>query len=330
MEYCEFMEEVKAEVEKLGGDSYDIRIQEIPKNNGYVAKGIAFLQKGEEHFIAPAIHLESYYERYLKSGLSVVCTAKEIFDCAIACVAQSSFVSSLAGNLADFENVRNKIFYRLVDKEGNRELLKNVPFVPYCDLAIVFYLYVGEEANGHFVAQITNEHMELYQTDVDTLYNLAKENTPRIFPPEIKTMNEVLKQLMKKHMKSDYDEAFADEFLGEIGMASLGMYVLTNQTGINGASVILYDGLLKGFAEKVKSDLIILPSSCHEVIAIPYKEDMDVIELENMVRHINGTEVPMVDVLSDGVYRYSRATDCVTAMPGNGPARQVQEIGLGR
>ncbi len=324
MEYCKFIEEVKVEVEKLCGDNYDIRIQEVPKNNGYVAKGVAFLQKGEEHFIAPTIHLESYYERYLKSGLSVVCAAREIFDCAIACAAQSPLISSLVGNLADFENVRNKIFYRLVDKEGNRELLKNVPFVPYCDLAIVFYLYVGEETSGHFITQITNEHMELYKTDVDTLYNLAKENTPRIFPPEIKTMNEVLKQLMKSHMKSDYDEAFADEFLGEIGRASLGMYVLTNQAGINGAAVILYDGLLKGFAEKVESDLIILPSSCHEVIAIPYRAAMDVIELENMVRHVNGTEVPVVDVLSDGVYRYSRATDCVTAMLGNGPRHQKQ------
>ena len=47
------------------------------------------------------------------------------------------------------------------------------------------------------------------------------------------------------------------------------MYVLSNHTKLNGSACILYQDLLKNFAEHLRSDLYILPSSIHEVLIIP-------------------------------------------------------------
>lgn len=75
---------------------------------------------------------------------------------------------------------------------------------------------------------------------------------------------------------------------------------------------MLYEGILKDFAAVLEYDLIILPSSVHEVLLVPYEEDLCMEELKEMVRHINRTEVAKEEVLSDNVYCYSRKTDKIS------------------
>ena len=61
----------------------------------------------------------------------------------------------------------------------------------------------------------------------------------------------------------------------------------------------------------MESDLIILPSSIHEVLLLPYEANLSFQELTDMVSHINRAEVPVEDRLSDQVYLYSRNLDSV-------------------
>ena len=51
-------------------------------------------------------------------------------------------------------------------------------------------------------------------------------------------------------------------------------YVLTNIQGINGAVCLLYPQVLKNFAEEAGRDIIILPSSIHEVLLLPDNGDI--------------------------------------------------------
>ena len=92
------------------------------------------------------------------------------------------------------------------------------------------------------------------------------------------------------------------------------MFVATNKSKINGASVILYDGLLAKFAEKVGGDFYILPSSIHETILLPAAGDMDVDYLIGMVRSINAAEVSPEEILSDNVYKYFADEDRMEMM----------------
>ncbi len=47
---------------------------------------------------------------------------------------------------------------------------------------------------------------------------------------------------------------------------------------------------------------------------IPYNEELVIRDLREMVRHVNESEVPEEEVLSDNVYRYNRDTDMVSVI----------------
>ena len=102
---------------------------------------------------------------------------------------------------------------------------------------------------------------------------------------------------------------FFDEFIGE---EESSLYVLSNRHNVKGAAVILYDGLLKEMSKVLGHDLLILPSSVHEVLVMAYDKTMDFLSIRDMVEHINEVEVPVCDVLSDQIYRYNREKDQVS------------------
>ena len=83
------------------------------------------------------------------------------------------------------------------------------------------------------------------------------------------------------------------------------MWVFSNDRRNYGAAVMLYEGNFDKLARRIESDMYILPSSIHEVIAVP-DNGMDKDELRAIVRMINSSEVPEDEVLSENVYRYCR------------------------
>ena len=66
---------------------------------------------------------------------------------------------------------------------------------------------------------------------------------------------------------------------------------------------------LHNISEEFGSNLIILPSSIHEVIIIPYKDDISLQFCKEMVTEINNTEVDREDILSNSVYIYDRSLE---------------------
>lgn len=326
MELCEFIEAVKQEAEKLCGQEYTIRIQKVLKNNNQKYTGLEFQKKENRPAgdITPIIYLDSYYELWQEGVLSPAETARRILD---AAQEKNDYVAAMTANLANFEALKEKVCYRLVNYESNRELLKTVPFKRFCDLAVIFYLYIGNYEGNMMTVLIYKGHMEAWGTDIDTLYRLAGENTSRIFPSVLRPMEEVIKDILKRSSKGRLEEGMIEQTFERGGKPQL--YVLSNQRGVNGASVILYDGVLKACAKSLGSDFIILPSSIHEVLLLPCEEDMDAAELASMVGQINESEVAPEEVLSGNVYRYTRAGDMVCVISGDGQVQHNPEKGPG-
>lgn len=211
--------------------------------------------------------------------------------------------------VTDFSKVQNRICYKLINAEKNATLLADSPHVRVEDLAVIFYILVSNDAEGTGIITIKNNMLELWDVDVDVLYDLALANTQRIFRGTVQSMANVMLDVLSKQM----DEEAASEFYDLMVDAddAIPMYVCSNTKKLNGAGVILYNGLLQEFADRVDSDVYILPSSIHETLLIPVNADMDVEYLRDMVRTVNRTEVAPDEILSDSVYRYSRLTDRV-------------------
>ena len=93
------------------------------------------------------------------------------------------------------------------------------------------------------------------------------------------------------------------------------LHVLTNRRGIYGASCMLYRDIIKDFADQEETDVIILPSSIHEVLLFPDHLMFDHAFLCRTVQEINREDVSEEDVLSDRIYIFSRETGTIIPSP---------------
>ena len=304
MEYNQFLLKVQTEIEKQLGDSFHVRIQRILKNNDTVLEGLV-ISKGEEH-LSPTIYLNPYFEEF-QQGMEM----QEIIGRLLGVYEQNvniSFGNTKIEELLDFNNLRNKVAYKLIHRASNQELLKEVPYVEFLDLAVVFYLFLGECRSGQMTALIYNTHMASWGTTKEELFQLAKKNTPELFPARIRNMKENIRELLNGALEDFGDAGIMDELLGE---DQVPFYVLSNQRMTNGACCILYENFLERFAKAQGADLIILPSSIHETLLIPDQGENSYEELGAMVNEINQSEVPEEERLSNQVYRYSRSSGTV-------------------
>ncbi len=307
MTYEVFKERVMKKLQDRLGSGYEFIIAKMPKNNGIVLDGLSVHKKGAG--VAPMVYLEHYYERF-QEGETFDSLTEELSD---ICGQGLPLMQAKLSALNDFSRLRDRIVYSLIRTSTNKGFLEDVPSVPYLDLSIVFYLYLEESRFGQMKALIHNCNMVKWGTTADELYFLARYNTPRLLPEELKTMRQVLKEMAKEHLGEGYKEEVMDALLPE--HEKVPMYVLSNATGVSGAAALMYPNALKSIADEMGKDLVILPSSIHEVILIPYDEGTVPEEMDRMIYTINREQVPLEDRLSDHAYLYSRDTDMVGYLP---------------
>ncbi|WP_099467417.1 DUF5688 family protein [Konateibacter massiliensis] len=285
-----FMETVKSEVEKqLEGRKTEISITEVLKNNGLTLHG---LNIREENQMIPTIYLEPFFKVYRSKG-----KMEEIVeDIFLTYEKHKHDIPIDMETFLDYNKIKDKIVYKLVNYELNKEFLKIVPYVRHLDLAIYFYVMINTEDFGDATISIYNNHLRLWNVKIEEVYEIAKANVERLLPVEIKSMSDIISDMLEEDMADLMDEDSP-------------MYVISNSRKLFGASVLFYENNEIGkFAESLKSDLFILPSSLHECILIPVSENVNIEMLREMVRDVNRTQVDMDDRLSDSVYIYERAS----------------------
>lgn len=306
MVYEIFLQTVTAALQEQLGSSYSIVIRKIPKNNGILLDSLCISR--EPDTIAPAIYLNSYYEQFL-DGMPLQDIFSDIKKLYLENRTCPAIQLQQFSNLSD---IRSRIAWKLIHAGSNRNLLEQIPHLPFLDLAIVFYLHLEQSEHGQMTALIYNEHLELWNITTEELNNLAKNNTPKLLPLTINSMRDVMKDIARSNLGDDFDEEIIDRLLDKNEQDEL--YVLTNTLGLNGACCLLYEESLSRFADSLNCDLIILPSSIHEVLLLPDSDHLSYEELEQMVLHINRTEVPVEDRLSNQIYHYSRAAGRISVI----------------
>ena len=307
MNYDQFLKEVEATVQEKLGVGYKVGIQRVTKFNGVVLDGLVVSEL--DKYFAPTIYLNPYYTCF-KQGQplgdileEVISVYKENSDAALGDMKR----------LLDFENLKEKVVYKLIQKGANQELLDDVPYFEFLNLAVVFYLILDENEDMQMTALIHNSHMAAWGTTKEELRELAMINTPVLLPPVIRTMRDIMREILKEQFEDLYLEELFDDFMEE-DLGKPPLYVLSNRKQMNGSSCILYEGCLEKFASEQNADVVILPSSQHELILIPDKGGLDYEDLQEMVEQINKSEVPVEDVLSDRVYKYDRVQDQIVML----------------
>lgn len=287
MTYHQFIQAVELRVKEEAPEKVRVAIHTARKNNGAYRKGILLSEQNVN--ISPTIYLEEYYKQF-RQGMSVEKIAEEI----LALYQKIRFKKSWKEDpLSDYERIKERIVYRLVNYNANSMVLADTPHVRYLDLAIVFYVLL--EVNGYGTASmmIENRHLKEWAMSKDRVYAQACKNTGYLLPYEFQTMRAVIEGITGEE---ESEESIDDE----------GIYVLSNNLRSYGAAVILYPGRLVQIGEYLQEDYYVLPSSVHETIIIPESMAPGKEMLSAMVEEINHTQVDAEEVLSDQAYFYDR------------------------
>lgn len=288
MNINEFAEIIKERLEERTG--LEVRLAEVIKNNSVTLHGISIIVP--EINIAPNIYLESFFKEY-ERGMSFEEITERIINVWEREKGHKHFDVEW---FRDFEQIKERIAYKLVNYEANRKLLEDVPHVPFLNLAKVFYVTIDCKEFGSGSILVHNNHMELWGVTTEELDELASINTPKLFQAEIMSMAVVMKELMQD--VSEEMELLIDNK----------MFVVTNKDRHYGAAAMCYPNIIKKFAEQKECDLIILPSSVHEVLILPC-EGEDFKRFKEMVIEVNETALSPEEVLSNSVYIYRRELD---------------------
>ncbi len=290
----EFAMKVQADIADRLRQDHRVCIKEVVKNNGVAMQGL--LIHSNDCNITPTIYLEAFYESYMagepwntimdniltvyKNGLPAETVDMDFFN--------------------EFDKVKERIAYKLINAEHNKELLTQIPHICFLDLAICFYYAFSHKTLGNGSILVYNRQVETWKTNTVELLRLAQKNTGELFGMELVPMQELLMKVL-----SDEETCIQEGSAFDLSK-DVWMQILTNKGRIFGAACILYPGVLQRIADEVQANLYILPSSVHEVILIAVTGEEDVHFLKRMVREVNATQVLPEEVLSDSVYYFDR------------------------
>ena len=312
MTFDEFKQEVQDHIKDylpVGYQDAQVELKDVIKNNDTHLTGLT-IHSGEE-CVSPTLYLESFYQA-VESGEhslnGIMVRMAETYDQAMKNDITKD-AHELVNNITDYEATKEKIVPRVVNKESNEERLKDMPHKDMGDLAITYHVNLGKDDDGNMSVAISNQMMEKYGVTVDELHDQACANMENVSPTQIKSMADTLMEIMVPDFAEMSDEE-KEQTKYEMGLSGPGedaMYVISNSDKTFGAAALLDSDAMDKIEEQI-GEFYILPSSVHECILVPKKEDMDLATLENMVQEVNATQVSKEEKLSDHVYAYDSET----------------------
>ena len=286
MKIREFAEEIRNRIMGKIEDVVEITIKPVLKNNG--KKLTAFVFKERVQKATPTIYLEDFYQEYAKAKKELDEIAGQIIGIYEKYRVREDVDVSF---VQDWEKVKDKVVYRLINKEQNKKLLKQIPHEEILDLAKVFYLAFD---NDSFM-MIHHGICKTWGITKEELIKAAEENTSRLFPVQIMEPEDVIRKIF------DIEET-------ETVFSSVRLYFVSNHRCLYGAGAIFYPKVLAELAEKINSDLYIFPSSIHEMGVTIADEEFGAKRLIEIVRDVNKCMVDTEEYLGENIYLYRKDT----------------------
>lgn len=252
---------------------YKAVVHEIPKGS-IVKMGISL----GEGIVRPTIYPDQFEAFEL--------TDDEIADKVIELYKKNKTPNFDTQNIMKEDYIKENAFVTV-----RRPINDNSYTKAYLDLQLVLNVKVSGLEDGEFTSyKVSKKQAEVLGLTED-IFDEAINNTRF----SVRTMGEVVKSIAP-------DEKIPD----------CGLYIVSNERRTQGAAAIYNKELFKSFADLIDSDLVIIPSSIHELIVMKYDKRFSIYELNNMVKEANETSVLPEEQLSDHVYIFNKSTNSLT------------------
>lgn len=267
----------------------DVTVSKITKNNGIKRFGVVV--KGSNMEIGPVFYLEDKIE----AGWTVEALADFVVEAYKH--NDATEVIDILDVIHSYEAAKGYLTVQLISKERNFETLRDTPYRDFLDLAVIIAITYPLPDGGNGRVVVNNGILGLWSISFEEVYDVAMANLS-LKQPKFFDLYDLVRDL--------------DPEIGEMWDESGYLYVLTNlnESESYGASQILRPGYLDILAEKLNSDLILIPSSVHEWIIL---RDCDRVhaqfherELAEMIENVNENVLDETDILSNHAYFWSR------------------------
>ena len=312
MNYHEFTRALEKEINSRLTGGVQASLYTAVKNNGTERTGILIETPGIN--ISPTIYLEEYYDACRK-GKKICEIAGDLLEF-YRCIRREE--SWNEDKILTYDGVKDKIVFKLVNTAKNHRFLSRVPHLAFLDLSIVFYVLLEATEEGTAAMAVENSHVQKWNVQTERLWEDAVRNSKKLLPAEFFTMEYALREALYKSAGAGEAQE-PENLLIRRRDESDGLYVLSNNLRNYGAACIAYPHVMEMIGEILRRDYYILPSSVHEVVIVPYSQEIRPREMDEMVREINVTQVPEEEVLSSHVYFYDRGNGKL--MPGSAAPR---------
>lgn len=260
-------------ISELENRGYNVEPVDVVKN-GVTLKGIRF-DNGTN--VQPTIYVDHYEDMELDEAVDAIVKAVE--------------KSNLNQPQIDASLLTTKDFVlKGVHVGFQRPSEENVVRRPSDFGDIEEYLYVvgGNDGEEQWSYRLTPEVLTASGITEDEAWHKAYENMAQ--ETVIKSIFETMCEMMGGEVPPIPEEGPQ-------------MFVLTNKCKVKGAASWVDKESLKALADRMGTKkFFVLPSSIHEMLILPYNENTDIRELNNMVHSINSTQVDPLDQLSDHAY----------------------------
>lgn len=296
MEFQEFIEYVKEHILEYMPEEYQDRYPEV---NSYYKEekevnGLV-MRKGQEKEISiePTFPLENFYQE-IQEGRKVDEVLQEIAGFYKDALKSKEMYG--IEKLETFVELKNHFLSNLITAVYPAEKIinkGNMPYLQINDLALTAKIKLGAQGT----VAVTDKLAEQIQMDGDTILTMAMEQNRKNARPKVRSMVGTMEEYLEEEGISV-----------DLQLPEVPFYVLTSDDYTYGASFIADKELLGVIAEKFQSkELVILPSSIHELILAPVEQiqPMDMEELCQGVRDVNQAVVSPEEFLSDNVYLFN-------------------------
>ncbi|MBQ4650925.1 MAG: hypothetical protein IJB73_09520 [Firmicutes bacterium] len=164
--------------------------------------------------------------------------------------------------LFDFEKMKDKICFRLMNYNANRDFLEISLHERCMDFAKVYYIVEAEDEKGISYRCIPNVMLDEWGVTLNEVDKAASENTPKYFAPALYEAGEL--------------SLFCENGVSAVNYLKAGRlpdaencFVLTNERKRLGAGAIMYPEVLQQIWDMMGKDFYVVPISIDEVIIMP-------------------------------------------------------------
>lgn len=282
--------------------TYSVTIHKVQKNNGVELNGLTIAKKGAS--AAATVYMEDFYKEYLQEQ-----TMGQVVAYLINLVSQYDLSGMNVDFLDDYKGVKNKLFFKILNKEKNRKFMHESPYVEYLNLILIPCCFVMQENGERGLVQTKNIYLDTWGISEDQLIEDTWENARRISKCKFKSAIDIYMEYFKENMPDIPGiEEEMKAFMASYFAARNDILIATNTIEFYGASIIAFPENLETISQKVGGSFLVLPSSVHEVIIRPMTGRINSREFSDMVKEVNRDVLDREDVLSDSPYFYDAHT----------------------